>query len=117
MTGPCGWSSCGQPGRPFADGYRCPPHEPATLAGRAVPVSATPYRPQATQTPLAFTIIDDRAIASARRASNPHERKQAIAREAERKTAHERAAQWMADQLAADRGRAVVDLALPEVVA
>lgn len=85
----CGWSDCRAPGRPYPCGERCPEHTPARLAGRDEPGrTASPYRPNFTRTPLASTVLDDRAVASGRRHSNPHERAQAVAREKARHDAH-----------------------------
>jgi len=36
VTG-CNWNRCGQPGRPYLVGIRCPQHTPAALAGRHEP--------------------------------------------------------------------------------
>lgn len=86
MLLPCGWSSCGAvPTRPFAMGDRCAEHTPAALAGRPEPgLSCTPYRPQGNYPMPKTTVIDDRAVASGKRRSNPHARLEAKARELER---------------------------------
>jgi hypothetical protein len=87
MLRPCGWSRCtAVPTRLYPAGPRCSEHTPAALNGQPEPgQTATPYRPQFTPTPRAYTVIDDKAVASGKRRSNPREYAQARAREEARR--------------------------------
>ncbi|MFF2612662.1 hypothetical protein [Kitasatospora sp. NPDC058046] len=48
---PAQGSHCGQPGRPYAVGPRCPEHTPAAQAGRPEPLPGPGYTPQRLLTP------------------------------------------------------------------
>lgn len=119
---PCG--RCGaEPTRLYITGRMCAQHTPAALAVHPEPpVSATPYVPQVAPLPIGITILDDRAVASGKRRSNPFERAQAVAREEARKAAHQAVFDEARDQLdrigeglaEADVFRDVETLHLPE---
>lgn len=117
MTGPCTWSSCLQPGALYPDGHRCQAHTPAALSGRMVPVSATPYRPQANPNlvgVLPWHVVIARFEAQQRRQSLQQDALDAR-QQAERKLAHIRIAEQGMAYEARDLLRPIVDLALPEV--
>lgn len=78
---------CGNsPTRLYPCGHRCADHTPAALAGLPEPGrTATAYRPQVGYTQPTSTVLDDRAIASGKRRSNPKARREAVAREEARR--------------------------------
>jgi hypothetical protein len=81
---PCDVPASHAPGpiRPYVCGWRCPAHTPAAQAGRPEPPPGPGPLPGAWATPTpqgVAHVLDERAIASGKRRSNPAAYKAAVA--------------------------------------